>query len=148
MNSTMKPTAVFVLFVLIQFMSIQVAKPDGVQKANTQLTANSPVHCDKIIEVSDFEGDCCSLNVTDGNGCVLNVVNGRCIVKGQYWTLDYESTLTKGGVQCPPGEYQLGTTEFPTMAPLSGAATTTSFTKLLSIVSVAFIVATASVMVI
>ena len=76
----MKPTALIALFVLIQCMTIQVLQAQGVQKANTQLTANSPIHCQQIIDDSTFEGNCCSLNVTAGNGCILNVVNGRCAV--------------------------------------------------------------------
>ena len=67
-----------ILVLLVQILAFVTCQT---QTANTQLTANSPVNCDDIIDVSTFEGNCCSLNVTDGNGCVLNVVNGRCKVR-------------------------------------------------------------------
>ena len=124
MMMIMNSTTVVLLTFLVQLFV--VVTPQGVQIQPTQLTANSPVHCEDIIEVSTFEGNCCSLNVTDGNGCVLNVVNGRCVIKGQYWTLDYASTLTSGGAQCPPSQYpNLGETQFPTMAPVDSGATST-----------------------
>lgn len=48
---------------------------------NFELSDANANHCDDIIEVSKFDGDCCSLNVTAGQGCVLNIVNGRCKVR-------------------------------------------------------------------
>ena len=47
---------------------------------NFALSASSPVPCETIIAASTFQGSCCSLMATEGNGCVLNVVNGRCVV--------------------------------------------------------------------
>jgi hypothetical protein len=53
---------------------------DQVRVENFPLSANSPVNCDTIVETHKFDGSCCSLNVTAGDGCVLNVINGNCVV--------------------------------------------------------------------
>mmetsp|Transcript_10438 Transcript_10438/g.16372 ORF Transcript_10438/g.16372 Transcript_10438/m.16372 type:complete len:139 (-) Transcript_10438:229-645(-) len=122
----------FQLLVALQlatFASSQ-GQSGGVKIEELRLSITSATHCDTIIEDSTFEGTCCPLNVTVGNGCVLNVVNGNCIIKGQYWTLDFTSTLKRGGVQCPPGEYDLSTTDFPTQSPLGAAS---SFSSLVAV---------------
>ena len=54
------------------------------------LSTTSATNCDTIVENSNFEGTCCALNVTAGNGCVLNVAGGRCKVRStrfQYFLL-------------------------------------------------------------
>jgi len=67
------------------------------------LFASSVVHCDEMITLHRWEGNCCSLNVTAGNGCILNVMDGYCNVRGQVWSLEFNSTYDK--VSCPPSEY-------------------------------------------
>jgi hypothetical protein len=57
-----------------------LANSQGVVKENYALSEDNPESCDTIVEASTFSGDCCALNSTQGLGCVLNVVNGRCIV--------------------------------------------------------------------
>ncbi len=48
---------------------------------NFEITDANPNSCAVIVENSRFDGDCCSLNTTEANGCVLNIVNGRCKVR-------------------------------------------------------------------
>ena len=59
-------------------LSLALAQQNQVE--NFPLSANSPVDCESIIETHKFEGTCCALNATAGNGCVLNVADGNCIV--------------------------------------------------------------------
>jgi hypothetical protein len=66
------------------------------------LYEDTPMHCDELIDMHHWEGTCCSLNVTEGNGCILNVRDGYCVVRGEVWTLNYEST---SDIPCPPSEY-------------------------------------------
>jgi len=75
------------------------------QISNSQypLFAQSVVHCDEMIALHRWEGSCCSLNVTAGNGCILNVMDGYCNVRGQVWSLQFNSTYDV--VPCPPSEY-------------------------------------------
>jgi len=75
----------------------------GDQTSDLPLFASSTVHCDEMASLHRWEGNCCSLNVTAGNGCILNVIDGQCKVRGQFWTLDYNSTYDKK--PCPPSEY-------------------------------------------
>jgi len=75
----------------------------GDQITDQPIFASATVHCDEMVSLHRWEGNCCSLNATAGNGCILNVQNGRCKVRGQVWTLDYNSTYDKK--ECPPSEY-------------------------------------------
>lgn len=75
----------------------------GKRTSDLPLFITSRVNCDDMIYLHRWEGDCCSLNVTTGNGCVLNVRNGYCKVYGQEWTLEYTSTYDK--TDCPGSEY-------------------------------------------
>lgn len=79
------------------------AQDQGEQISDLPLYITSRVHCDDMIYLHRWEGDCCSLNVTAGNGCVLNVMNGYCKVYGQEWTLEYTSTYDEK--DCPGSEY-------------------------------------------
>lgn len=93
---------------ILPFASAQQAG-QGPQTSDLPLFRQSVVNCDEMIQTHRWEGDCCSLNVTAGNGCVLNVINGYCKVYGQTWTLEYTSTYDKK--DCPGSEYapeQLG----------------------------------------
>jgi hypothetical protein len=60
---------------------VVLANSAGVKKENFVLSETSPVSCDQIVKVSTFAGDCCAINATDAGGCVLNVLNGQCIVR-------------------------------------------------------------------
>ena len=71
------------------------------------LSSISPVECESIVSTHVFSGSCCSLSTTEGGGCILNVINGDCQVRGQEWTFDYTSTFDEGS--CPPGEFMPGT---------------------------------------
>jgi hypothetical protein len=46
------------------------------------LAVSSSQPCDTIIDLSIWgrDSNCCSLNRTDGGGCILSVTNGRCKV--------------------------------------------------------------------
>lgn len=55
------------------------------------------------------------MSQADDGGCVLNIVNGRCIITGQYWTLDWTSTLTSNGAKCPESA------DYPEYAPAAYA---------------------------
>jgi hypothetical protein len=156
MLSTANSVILLSLTCLIGFSIAQVA--DQVRVENFPLSFASPVNCDDIVQSHTFEGTCCALNTTAGDGCVLNVVNGQCVVrkvylgdlmcndqmfeecvilihgpvhfslqvKGQYFTLDYTSTMSNE--PCPPGEYtsdDLGIEGPPTMAPLNAEETPT-----------------------
>ncbi|KAG7348595.1 hypothetical protein IV203_017300 [Nitzschia inconspicua] len=86
------------------------------------LSQNVPINCDQILETHRFDGTCCALNSTAGNGCVVNVVNGNCVIRGQYFTLDFTSTSS---LPCPPSEYEVpGVAPPPTEAPLGDASVT------------------------
>eukprot|EP00934_Nitzschia_sp_Nitz4_P003437 Nitzschia sp. Nitz4//scaffold303_size22340//573//1104//NITZ4_008564-RA/size22340-snap-gene-0.21-mRNA-1//1//CDS//3329547048//3427//frame0 len=85
-----------------------------VQTSSAQIYDDKPQSCDTIIAVSEFDGDCCSLNNTDAGGCILNIINGQCIISGQYWSIDWTSTYSAGGATCPPSDY-------PYLAPASVA---------------------------
>jgi hypothetical protein len=64
---------------LLTFSIAQTA--DQTRVENYPLSSSSPVNCDAIVETHTFEGTCCALNTTSGDGCVLNVVNGQCVVR-------------------------------------------------------------------
>ncbi len=64
---------------LFGFSIAQVA--NQVRVENYPLSLASPVNCDEIVETHTFEGTCCALNTTAGDGCVINVVNGQCVVR-------------------------------------------------------------------
>lgn len=92
---------------ILPFASAQGQQGERISELPLFIT--SRVHCDDMIQKHRWEGDCCSLNVTAGNGCVLNVQNGYCKVYGEVWTLEYTSTYDKK--DCPGTEYppeQLG----------------------------------------
>ena len=54
-----------------------------VQVEEYPLSTTSATSCDTIVANSNFDGTCCALNITAGNGCVLNVAGGRCVVRSQ-----------------------------------------------------------------
>ena len=94
----------------------------GDQTSDLPLFATSTVDCDEMITLHRWEGDCCSLNATTGGGCILNVMDGRCRVYGQVWTLDYSSTYDDK--PCPAGEYtwqDLGMKSDPNAVPDDGS---------------------------
>jgi hypothetical protein len=93
------------LFLFLFFTtSCRVQRVHGIGNkiSDLPLYEDTPTHCDELIELHKWEGTCCSLNVTEGNGCILNVRNGYCRVYGQIWTLNYESTSE---IPCGPSEY-------------------------------------------
>ena len=65
---------------LILSTLVAVSRSQDVRVENFELADEIATNCDTVIEASRFEGDCCSLNVTQGGGCVVNIVNGRCKV--------------------------------------------------------------------
>ena len=75
----------------------------GKMTSDQPLFESTPTHCDDMLSLHRWEGSCCSLNVTAGNGCILNVMDGNCQVRGQEWTLDYVSSYDEK--PCPPSEY-------------------------------------------
>jgi hypothetical protein len=87
---------------------------------NNEMTDANPNSCDTIIDSgSKFSGDCCSLTKGDDGGCILNIINGNCVITGQYWTIDWTSTLTSNGAKCPESA------DYPEYAPAATAAETT-----------------------
>mmetsp|Transcript_47671 Transcript_47671/g.116088 ORF Transcript_47671/g.116088 Transcript_47671/m.116088 type:complete len:151 (-) Transcript_47671:356-808(-) len=116
-----------------------------VQVEEFPLSTTSATNCDTIVDNSVFSGTCCALNITAGNGCVLNVAGGNCIIKGQWWTIDYTST---GDDECPPGEYtntELGLPEpqdDSSNGDLSGAITLTTSTMIGTMLIASSLVAT------
>lgn len=77
------------LFKLVIALTTLVAltNAQGTKNENFPLSETSVTHCDTIIDGSKIEGDCCALNVTAGNGCVVNVEGGRCKVSFAYVTV-------------------------------------------------------------
>jgi hypothetical protein len=96
--------ALLLLLLLLLFTSYVQHGVNGLgnEISSLPLYEDTSTHCDELIELHKWKGTCCSLNVTEGNGCILNVRNGYCEVKGQVWTLNYEST---SDIPCPPSEY-------------------------------------------
>jgi len=91
---------------------------ENIRVENYELSESNANSCEVIIAASRFDGDCCSMNTTQANGCVLNIVNGRCKISGQYWTLDWTSTYSAGGAKCPPSEYpEFASAAYVTEAP-------------------------------
>ena len=79
----MKNAAAF-LFLTTILLAVNLVQPQIIKGSREEafpLSANSAQPCDTIVDSHTFEGDCCSLSNTDGNGCVLNVINGRCEVR-------------------------------------------------------------------
>ena len=72
----------FVVVALLVLAATVTAQLDTlpVREEVFPLSTTSATNCDTIVDNSDFSGTCCALNVTAGNGCVLNVAGGRCIV--------------------------------------------------------------------
>ena len=75
----------------------------GEKNSENPLYITSNTHCDEMVTLHRWDGNCCSLNVTAGNGCILNVMDGWCKVYGSVWTLDYNSTYDQK--PCPISEY-------------------------------------------
>ena len=104
--SLLASASLFFFFLLLSLLGRADAAANsqmGDQISDLPLFATSTVHCDEMVVLHRWEGNCCSLNVTAGSGCILNVIDGRCKVRGQEWTLDYNSTYDKR--PCPPSEY-------------------------------------------
>ena len=59
------------------------SRSQDVKTENFEISDAKADSCAKIVELSTFDGVCCSLNSTEANGCVLNIVNGRCKVGKQ-----------------------------------------------------------------
>jgi hypothetical protein len=66
------------LMVLSALVSLSTSQ--DVRTDNFEISDPNANSCDTIIDLSTFSGDCCSLNSTTQNGCVLNIVNGNCKV--------------------------------------------------------------------
>ena len=79
MVSTANTILLLSLACLLGFSVAQV--DDQVRVENYPLSLASPVNCEEIVETHTFKGTCCALNTTVGDGCVLNVVNGQCVVR-------------------------------------------------------------------
>ena len=119
LRSKNNPFAVFLSMVALLLSSIAVVGALGTKNSIYPLFENTPVHCDEMIKLHRWEGSCCSINVTEGQGCALNVMNGYCSVRGQYWSLDYNSTYNEN--DCPPSQYAPGELGMPTEAPTTSA---------------------------
>jgi len=91
------------LFCAIHNIPPTCAQALGDQTSKQPLFAMSDVHCDDMVILHRWEGSCCSLNVTAGNGCILNVMDGWCKVYGQEWTLNFNSTYNQK--PCPASAY-------------------------------------------
>merc|ERR1719410_590113 len=85
--------ASFLLLLLSGRANAAVNSQMGDQTSDLPLFASSTTHCDDMVTLHRWEGNCCSLNVMDG----------QCKVRGQVWTLNYNSTYDKK--PCPPSEY-------------------------------------------
>ena len=59
------------------------------------LAKTSATNCDVIVAGSTFEGDCCAMNVTQGNGCVLYVEGGNCKVRSTPYGLSLHLILVE-----------------------------------------------------
>ena len=111
-------------------LAIVLGQSIDTQVGNFEISDANPNSCEAITSVSRFSGDCCSLSKTDSGGCVLNIVNGNCVITGQYWSLNWTSTLTANDAKCPesadypeyaPAAYADDSTEPPTTATKDGA---------------------------
>lgn len=108
---------IFRVLLVLVVCSITVVQGQGIdtQVENFELSDANPNSCEAITSVSRFSGDCCSLSNADSGGCVLNVVNGNCVIKGQYWSLNWTSTLTANDAKCPES------VDYPEYAPAANA---------------------------
>lgn len=90
-----------------------------VQVGNFEMSDSKAQSCDEIIDSgSKFSGDCCSLSNANNGGCILNIINGNCKITGQYWSLDWTSTLQANGAKCPES------VDYPEYAPAAFAEET------------------------
>ena len=69
------------LLKLVVVVLVTLSNSKNVRVENFELSIANPNSCEVIIAASRFDGDCCSMNTTQGNGCILNIVNGRCKVR-------------------------------------------------------------------
>ena len=83
--------------------NLRFANALGTKNSVLPLFESSNVHCDEMVILHRWEGSCCSLMVTEANGCILNVLDGWCKVYGSVWTLNYNSTYDLQS--CPVSEY-------------------------------------------
>jgi hypothetical protein len=81
---------------------VALTNSQGTKNESYALAATSATHCGTIIEGSTFDGDCCALNVTAGQGCVLNVHGGRCIVRSTQYGLSLHLILVELTPFSPP----------------------------------------------
>lgn len=143
-NTTQFAVVAVILVLLSDIVNVAVG---DAQISALPLYESTATHCDEMILLHRWEGSCCSLNVTEGEGCVLNVMDGYCKVRGQVWMLDYNSTFdTK---PCPASEYSpddLGIkpiikkgTPLGMEGDSSGGATTTTTTTTTLIAAVAVV---------
>lgn len=71
----MKP---FIVLVITAILALAVS--GEYVEDSTPLSDTRPQSCQRIIDTSVFYGTCCSLNSTQGDGCVVNIKNGWCRV--------------------------------------------------------------------
>lgn len=119
MNTTTTPILLALMVAILVAMVASQSAQNQVE--DFPLSTNTPVTCEEIMETHRFQGDCCALNTTVGGGCVLTVINGRCKISGQEWTLDYTSTFDSDGAVCPGSEFAPPGIVFATKAPVPAA---------------------------
>jgi hypothetical protein len=146
MNTTATP---ILLALLVAILAAMVASQDQTQVKDFALSTDTPVPCEDIMTTHRFQGDCCALNSTVGGGCILTVINGRCKISGQEWTLDYTSTFDSDGAVCPGSEFAPDGVIFATKAPVpaptevpsAGVGSTSIMMKTTAIVSILLLAA-------
>jgi hypothetical protein len=77
----MKSCGLFIALgtILGLFWSVDSQQQERVE--SFPLSNSVPIDCDTVIETHTFSGTCCSLNTTSGDGCVVNVADGNCVVR-------------------------------------------------------------------
>jgi hypothetical protein len=133
-------------------VAMVASQADQTQVKDFPLSTNTPLSCEDVLETHRFQGDCCALNTTVGGGCVLTVINGRCKISGQEWTLDYTSTFDSDGAVCPGSEFAPDGVIFATAAPVpaptevpsAGVGSTSRMTMMKTTASVSLLLWAAS----
>mmetsp|Transcript_31875 Transcript_31875/g.77263 ORF Transcript_31875/g.77263 Transcript_31875/m.77263 type:complete len:144 (-) Transcript_31875:218-649(-) len=103
----MKTTIALIALLAISILSVGVTGQSAANyvEGDFALSEARPQSCQLIIDTSRFYGTCCSLNTTSSGGCVLNVKNGWCEIKGQYWGKKWNSTDDK--LTCDGAEFEI-----------------------------------------
>jgi len=93
-----------IVFIIAAMLAVAISGLEY-KEARMALSDSKPQSCQQIIDTSVFSGNCCSLNTSQGDGCVVSIKNGWCTIEGQYWANTWNSTDDR--IQCDGSEYDV-----------------------------------------